>query len=172
MEEFKVLDEQTQRFWVNSWKQVEDYRKANSKITQFWKRLETDIRSAKINKEYEIILPSDRSLRYKNIMDHGGISAEVPRLGRLMRVSMHGGILTENVIQALARDVFADCLLRLDEAGIEVILHAHDEAVCLVDADKAEEKLKQITAIMSTPPSWMLSLPQAAEGKATERYTK
>jgi len=172
MEEFKTLDEQAQRFWVNSWKQVEDYRKANSKITQFWKRLETDIRSAKINKEYEIVLPSDRSLRYKNIMDHGGISAEVPRLGRLMRVSMHGGILTENVIQALARDVFADCLLRLDEAGIEVILHAHDEAVCLVDSDKAEEKLKQITQIMSTPPSWMSSLPQAAEGKTSQRYTK
>jgi DNA polymerase len=89
-----------------------------------------------------------------------------------MRVSMHGGILTENVIQALARDVFADCLLRLDEAGIEVILHAHDEAVCLVDTDKAEEKLKQITEIMSTAPAWMKELPQAAEGKTCERYTK
>jgi DNA polymerase I-like protein with 3'-5' exonuclease and polymerase domains len=171
-EEFTHLDEATQRNWVNSWKQVEAYRRDNEKITKFWKRLEDDIRKARISKHYEIELPSDRVLKYKNVMDHGGISAEVPRLGRLMRVSMHGGILTENVIQALARDVFADCLLRLDEAGIEVILHAHDEAVCLVDTDKAEEKLKQITEIMSTAPAWMKELPQAAEGKTCERYTK
>mgnify|MGYP006266380045 CR=1 FL=1 len=172
VEEFKALDDNTKRYWVNAWKQVEQYRKDNEKITSFWKQLEDDARRAKLRGIYQIVLPSDRTLTYRKIMDHGGISAEVLRLGKLMRMSIHGGILTENVTQALARDVFADCLLRLDEAGIEVILHAHDEAVCLVDSDKVEEKTKEIVKIMSTPPTWMPGLPQAAEGKSSERYTK
>ena len=169
---FRALDESKQRYWVNSWKQVEDYRKSNPAITSFWKALETDFRKAENSVEYTIELPSGRTLRYQSPKAYGGASAVLPRLGKLMRTSIHGGILTENVIQAMARDVFADCLLRLDAAGFEVILHAHDEAVCLVDESTADESKHAIEKIMSTAPVWISDLPQAAEAKITKRYTK
>ena len=93
------------------------------------------------------------------------------------RFTVRGGpgkpaLIVHNCVQAVARDVFADCLLRLDQAGIEVIFHAHDEAVCLVDADKAEESRKLIKEIMSTPPEWMPDLPQSADAQLVAKYTK
>lgn len=172
LELFKRLPEPKQRYWVNSWKQVEAYRESNPAITEFWKMLERDFKASDGKPNYTIELPNGRVLKYTSPKSYGGSSALMQRMGKMMRVAIHGGILTENVIQAVARDVFADCLLRLDQAGIQVIMHAHDEAVCMVDTDKADEKLKLIVDIMSTPPTWMPDLPQAAEGKTTVRYVK
>lgn len=169
---FGALPEDKQRYWVNSWKQVEDYRRSNPAITGFWKSLETQFKRYDGAPEFTIELPSGRELRYKAPKAYGGMSAALPRLGKLMRTSIHGGILTENVIQAMARDVFADCLLRLDDAGFNVVLHAHDEAVCLVHEKDAEEAKHGIEKIMSTPPRWVPDLPQAAEAKITKKYTK
>lgn len=170
--QFLAMAEGDRRYWVNSWKQVMDFRATNPKIIKIQQFLEAQMRGACGGDWYSVELPSGREMRYRKPRNAGNVSAEIPRLGRMLRVAFHGGILLENTIQATARDVFADCVLRLEAAGYPLILHAHDEAVCLVAEATAEEDLKAITKIMSTAPAWLPALPQAAEGHICSYYTK
>lgn len=170
--QFKTLSLLEQRYWVNAFLQVESFRASNKTITDFWDLLAAQLKISVGSKEFTIELPSGRTMLYRNPRNYGGLSAEIPRLGKLLRSGLHGALLTENCIQATARDVFGDCLLRIEAAGYRVILHAHDEAVCLVKEEIAEAALKDITAIMSTPPTWMPALPQAAAGHICIEYTK
>jgi DNA polymerase len=82
---------------------------------------------------------------------------------------MYGGKLAENLVQAVARDVFAEALIRLVHAGIEVVFHCHDEVVCEVplDTDPAD-----IERLMSITPDWLSGCPLAAESVETEHYLK
>ena len=86
-----------------------------------------------------------------------------------------GGVFCENLVQATARDVFMHQCLQIEKAGIPVIMRIHDEAVCLVPKESAQERLNQIISIMSTPPEWAskhLYLPLAAEGSLSDVYKK
>jgi DNA polymerase len=74
--------------------------------------------------------------------------------------------------QALARDIFSDMMVRVEEAGYECVMHVHDELIVEVDADKAELALEEIVGIMSTPPEWIPEIPLAAEGKIMTEYAK
>ena len=94
------------------------------------------------------------------------------RHGKNVAVKMWGGFVAENASQALARDIFSDMLVRIDEAGYKIVLHVHDEVVIEADADKAEESLEHILKIMSEPPDWIPDIPLAAEGSILSRYTK
>ena len=89
-----------------------------------------------------------------------------------LRIDTYGGRLVENVVQAVARDILAHALVNLDKAGYNVVLHVHDEAAAEVPEDQAEDVLKIIENIMSTPPIWAQDLPLAAEGFTTKRYKK
>ena len=80
--------------------------------------------------------------------------------------------MAENASQALARDIFSDMLVRIDEAGYKIVLHVHDEVVVEADVDQAEESLQHILKIMSEPPDWIPDIPLAAEGSILSRYTK
>jgi DNA polymerase len=84
-------------------------------------------------------------------------------------ISLWGGVITENAVQALARDIFAAGLLRLDKAGIRVVLHAHDEVLCEVSPDVTG---KEIEALLTVPPSWAKNLPLGAEAKEVAHYVK
>ena len=87
-------------------------------------------------------------------------------------IRLWGGLLAENLSQALARDIFADMLLRIEGAGTEVIFHVHDEFIIEVDESKADAVLKQVLESMSKAPDWIPDIPLAAEGKILERYEK
>lgn len=96
-----------------------------------------------------------------------------PRNRFIVRASEEGPYLTcHNCAQGLARDVFADMMLRVEAAKYEVILHCHDELVVLAEEDKAEEALAEILQIMSEPPAWIPDLPVAAEGHIASCYSK
>lgn len=84
--------------------------------------------------------------------------------------STYGGKLTENVVQALSRDLMAEALLRLDAAGYTPIMSVHDEAVSEVPEDFGS--LEEHIAIMSEVPDWAAGFPIKAEGWVGKRYRK
>ena len=77
----------------------------------------------------------------------------------------------ENVVQAVARDVFMVGLRRAEGAGYAVVLRVHDELVCEVP-DTSAFTHTALAGMMSENPSWSLGLPLAAAGFETLRYRK
>jgi DNA polymerase bacteriophage-type len=82
----------------------------------------------------------------------------------------YGGTWIENAVQAVARDIFAAAMQRLESAGYPIVLHVHDEIVAEVPDSfgTTEEFLKLII----TPPSWAEGLPIAAKVRNGPRFCK
>lgn len=140
-------------------------------VPSLWGRLEGDMRRS-VGEDYQMTLPSGRNMRYRDVKGLGGLSAVIPRDGRFMRLGFWGGTLTENLVQASARDVFMDRMLAVTNAGYDVRLRVHDELVCLFDEETAKEDLKAVIKIMSTTPDWWPELPVSAEGHLCKFYKK
>lgn len=88
-----------------------------------------------------------------------------------IRIFTHGGRLTENIVQAVARDIMAGALLRSEAAGLPVVLHVHDELVCEVPI--GSRSAAELERVMSAPLPWSLSWPiKAAGGYSSHRYRK
>jgi DNA polymerase len=88
------------------------------------------------------------------------------------RARLWKGLACENIVQATANDILREALRRLDAAGIEVVLHVHDEIVAEVDTEKSEELAAAMRAVMVAPPAWAEGLPLGASGKVLSRYGK
>ena len=88
------------------------------------------------------------------------------------RARLWRGLACENIVQATANDILREALRRMDAAGIEVVLHVHDEIVAEVDTEKSEELAAAMRAVMVTPPAWAEGLPLGASGKVLSRYGK
>lgn len=84
--------------------------------------------------------------------------------------STYGGKLTENIVQAIARDCLAITLERLENAGYQTVMHIHDEAVIDVPRERAD--LDTIIDIMRQPISWAPGLPLNADGFISDYYKK
>ena len=83
---------------------------------------------------------------------------------------IYGAMVVENVTQALARIVVAEQMLAIKDAGYHVAFQVHDENVCVVPEDQAEQAEKDIVAIMSTAPKWAPDLPVACEAGTADNY--
>lgn len=125
-----------------------------------------------------IILPSGRPIVYRNarvsykMTDWGSLRPDCTYQGREGREHVYGGLLVENITQAVARDVFVAGLLRAKAAGIPTILTVHDEGVCLVPRQDAKDGLAVLVRCMSEPVEWAPGLPLAAKGFHGPRYKK
>jgi hypothetical protein len=81
----------------------------------------------------------------------------------------YGGKLTENAVQATARDIMATNVVALDKTNkYELLMMVHDEVV----AQAAGGNLAEFMAIISTVPTWAPGLPLKAEGWTGTRYKK
>ncbi len=96
------------------------------------------------------------------------------------REKTYGGKLVENVVQATARDILAEAIVRADEAGFEVLMHSHDELVSEAPT-RSSEGLRGLPEgvageaykkIVETLPAWAEGLPLKSGGWHGDRYKK
>ena len=180
---------------------VRKWRKANPKIVELWQEVEECAHEA-VRYQRQVIgtprnlvfesngecltitLPSGRSLFYRNprfvertknnqrvkLLCYDGIVQETKQWGD---IDTYGGKLTENIVQAIARDLIGYAMLKLEEAGYEITMHVHDEAIAEIPSGNAEQSWYDgMIRIMGQPPKWASDLPLAADGYTTRFYKK
>lgn len=127
-----------------------------------------------------IRLPSGRKLSYPDPEIHQVVKSwgpqdsltfmEQDKNQRWVRGETYGGKLTENVTQAVARDIMVDSMLRLEDAGYPVIFTVHDENVCEVPKGfGSEAEFKEIMEVLEP---WAEGVPIKVETWEAERYKK
>lgn len=84
-------------------------------------------------------------------------------------VSLWGGSVVENIVQALARIIVGEQMIKVNEK-YKPVLTVHDAIVCVAHKDDKDNALKYITDVMSTPPDWGKDLPIACEAKFGDSY--
>lgn len=82
----------------------------------------------------------------------------------------YGGLWTENIVSAVARDLLAEAILRIEAAGYPIVLHVHDELVAEVPTGFGSTE--EFTRLMTRTPTWALELPIAASAWTGSRYCK
>jgi DNA polymerase len=108
----------------------------------------------------------DRAMKARLAGDKSDVGSDlIPGQTRI-----YGGKVTENVVQALARIVVSGQMLAIRDAGYHVAFQVHDENVCVVPEDQAEQAQKDIEEIMSTAPAWAPDLPVACEIGMADTY--
>jgi hypothetical protein len=80
------------------------------------------------------------------------------------RTHIYGGLVTENVTQWLHRMIVCEPMLEISKV-LKVALMRHDDVVCVVPEEAAEEALQYMVQAMSTTPAWIPGLPLVGEGK-------
>ena len=173
---------------------VTQWRNANPNIVGFWKEINRCAMKSILNGEsislnknlcchYEkdsnfffITLPSGRDLSYAYPrVDYDELGREqifyagVDAKKWTTDLRTYGGKLTENVVQAIARDCLAEALLLADKKGFEIVAHVHDEII--VEHDDPE-CLSELESILSEPLSWAEGLPLQGEGFICNYYRK
>jgi hypothetical protein len=83
----------------------------------------------------------------------------------------YGGKLVENIVQAVARDIFMGGMLRAEAEGYPVVIRVHDELICETPDDPAFT-VAALSDIMTRGESWTTGLPLAAAGHEMHRYAK
>jgi len=171
---------------------VNSYRAANQNIVDLWDILAQAIidMSTECSGAYgpiswdndRILLPNGLALHYPGVectpyparSRTGEFQVKVAD-GSYMTMKgstkLYGGLLTENVIQALARVIVADQMLRIAER-YRVVMMSHDEVAYVAPVKKAEEALQFGIDMLRTPPAWAPDLPLDAEGGFDRMYSK
>ena len=159
---------------------VNTYRHTYSGIKLLWTKLEDLLRqtmhSDNFGNEYgplvvgdcKLVLPNGMALKYHNLKYTGNALTYESR-GKTEYT--YGGRITENVIQALARIVITDSMLRLNKK-YDVALTVHDEIIITGNNNTPGIIMNEIIADMCHSPSWAPSLPLAAEGGYAREYSK
>lgn len=158
---------------VESKQTVASYRSSNPLIPKFWAECQNDmlrsIRQNSDDKYYEIELPSGRPLRYFNVgLSGGSIVATATVTGH--KIHLYGGLLAENITQAVARDIMGQGALRVEkETGHRVLFSVHDEVVTEVPLDFDGRIIKEI---LEVNPDWCPDLPLGVDLDETLKYRK
>lgn len=163
---------------------VNTYRTSYERIPMLWSRLQEllvkSTHPATRGETYRCITVGDKSLHLPNGMSLRYEDLTINRDGSLnykfrkARETTWGGRIAENVIQALARLVITDAMLRLDKnyPDMDVVLTVHDEVIVVAPEDNPDARMAKIIEELCVPPDWASSLPLDAEGGYDKVYSK
>lgn len=179
-------------------KMVKGYRKRHAVIPQLWKLIEKAAIAAVQNpgKEYPVtkvkwvynednkflycILPSGRKLAYygpeikkgktpwgdvRPVLYHWGVDSKT-KVWKLQKT--YGGLLVENICQAIARDLMVESMFNLEEAGYLPLVTVHDEIV----TEAKEGSVEEFEDLMRKVPKWGKGCPVEVEAWKGRRYRK
>jgi len=154
--------------------QVSMFRQQNPKVVALWNRLSFKAKwSASRHHDFTVALPSGRKLHYFKPSLVNGLTATTSLDARKVSF-LHGGLLTENYIQAAARDVFTLGMTRLANAGVQNMFHVHDEYVLEIAKNGFEYVRKDQEAffrkILLAPIPWLPNCPLDVTFKWRPRY--
>lgn len=159
---------------------VNTYRNTYSGIQTLWTKLEDLLKQTMHRDNFgnvygpltvgdrKLILPNGMALKYHNLQ-YGAKGLTYESRGKTEYT--YGGRITENVIQALARIVITDSMLRLNKK-YDVALTVHDEVIITGNINTPSIIMAEIVADMCNPPSWAPTIPLAAEGGYAKEYSK
>lgn len=177
---------------------VQRWRQANPRIRDLWYAVEqaalTTMQTAQPQAIHGLIfalegdlvygqnfltvqLPSGRKLFYPKPFlkenQFGKLAIHYYTVGQQTRkwevTSTYGGKMTENIVQAIARDCLAETLRKINEKGLQVVFHVHDEVI--IDAPMGTT-VDEICALMAEPISWAPGLILKGAGFENDYYMK
>lgn len=170
---------------------VDAWRQANTKIVRFWYSVDSAVKEC-IKERHDtkthgisfslqsgilfITLPSGRRLAYvkprigENRFGGESVTYEgISGAKKWERLESYGAKFVENIVQATARDILAEAMLRLNTSGFDIVMHIHDEAV--IEA-APETSLDEICRVMGQTPAWADGLILRADGYVCDFYRK
>ena len=169
---------------------VASWREANPNIVSLWWDIDSLVKrvvKTKVKETYKnlsisyekgilfIELPSKRRLAYPKakigVNRFGGESVIYEGLGagnKWEKIESYGGKFVENIVQAIARDILAEAMKRLENKGLHIVMHIHDEVVIETDSSSLDE----VNKIMSIVPKWADGLVLDADGFEANFYKK
>lgn len=174
---------------------VKRWRKANSRIVDLWDMVEQavmltlrtggpqvlpkGILVSKVGEDLSIKLPSGRELFYlKAKIVPNGFKEQITYMGvnqttkKWEQTPTYGGKLTENIVQAVARDCLANSLFNLVNFGFKPLMHIHDEVICESPENDQNYSLEKAIELMCKKPKWAEDLPLNAAGFTSRYYMK
>lgn len=161
------------------------YRQRYSMIPKLWQEVEKAWRFvARYPDQRAVVSHYGRTLMFWN--ENGTVTVQLPS-GRCLfypcaRANINGecayrwghlwgGSMVENIVQATARDVFVEGLLRLEDAGFNGLFSVHDQAIVLLPAGDTAG-LTEMHRLQTVVPVWATGLPIAVEGELCPAYHK
>jgi len=178
---------------------VATYRAANPAIVAFWKRHQVALRKSTVLNDgtHEVELPSGRTLTYftphyetiayEVIDEEGNPQRKMKRelVSNPVRGTyenqrrVYGGLVVENYIQAIARDVLRDAWIKVMSPEVVaqfdwyVCLNVHDELVMQVPEDKVDAAVAALPELMcASKDTWAKGCPLDIDVMVTEEYCK
>jgi DNA polymerase bacteriophage-type len=179
---------------------IEVYRERNARIVEFWSAIEsaairaTENAGERVNvgrrdaltflstgNNLWMVLPSKRALCYARPKLEHKVKFGRERLvlsfegmdsytHKWKRQDAYGGLLTNNAVQGLCRDLMVRASLRVEERGYPYLLSVHDEVIC--DVPKGHGSVEEFERLMREVPRWAEGLPVVADAWEGERYRK
>lgn len=163
---------------------VAEYRSIHHKVVGTWAELTNVIfdmheaepsspitvwRGLEITKEC-ITLPDGMKLRYPNLLVSEDGNFEYGFSPKIHKI--YSGLAAENIVQALARSVIAEQIIKIEDLGYRTVHMVHDEVLVVCHKDLADKCLADMLKVMSTTPSWATGLVLSAEGDYDVTYCK
>jgi len=163
---------------------VNAYRNKNHKIRNGWSicnKIIEDMAAGRqgshkcLSWEKETLwLPNGMALKYPDLRSKVNTETgwtEWSYQSGKMRSKIYGGLLCENIVQALARIIVATQMLAISKK-YRVVMTTHDEVVALPKTAQAKACIAYMAKCMSTAPAWCADIPLNCEGGYAENYSK